>query len=180
MRQEHGQSPDEIFDIVDDNDTVIGSMPRSEIHRRQLKHRAIHIFWLSSDGKLALQRRSYAKDNSPGLLSSSCAGHVDSGETYITAAIRELNEELGVEVSSDQLSEIDYAPSHPHLGQEFVKSYLLQGDFAFNLHRPEVDTIAWRTPTELRHWVEAQPELFATAFIHLLARPNITKALGLG
>ncbi len=180
MRQEYGQSPDEIFDTVDDTDNVIGALPRSEIHRRQLKHRAIHIFWLRTDGKLALQRRSYAKDNSPGLLSSSCAGHVDSGETYLIAAVRELAEELGVKVKPEQLQEIDYAPAHAHLGQEFVRSYLLQGEFSLCLHRPEVDSLVWRTPTELARWVELQPALFATAYIHLLGRAGIRKVLGLG
>jgi isopentenyl-diphosphate delta-isomerase type 1 len=178
MRQEHGQSPDEIFDIVDESDKVIGAMPRSEIHRRQLKHRAIHIFWLRADGKLALQRRSYAKDNSPGLLSSSCAGHVDSGETYLGAAVRELKEELGLQVKPEQLREIDYAPAHAELGQEFVRSYLLQGEFDLCLHRPEVDSIVWRTPAEVGRWVVLQPTLFAGAFIHLLARVNMPKALG--
>ena len=178
MRQEHGQSPDEIFDIVDESDKVIGALPRSEIHRRQLKHRAIHIFWLRADGKLALQRRSYAKDNSPGLLSSSCAGHVDSGETYLVAAVRELEEELGVKVEPVQLQEVDYAPPHAELGQEFVRSYLLQGEFHLRLHRPEVDSIVWRTPAEVGQWVKVQPALFAGAFIHLLDRVNVQKALG--
>lgn len=180
MRPEYGQSPDEIFDTVDESDKVIGALPRSEIHRRQLRHRAIHIFWLRADGKLALQRRSYAKDNSPGLLSSSCAGHVDSGETYLIAAVRELEEELGLRVHPAQLREIDYAPAHADLGQEFVRSYLLQGEFAQCLHRPEVDSIVWRTPVEVGHWVERKPTLFATAFIHLLGRVEIRKALGCG
>ena len=81
MRKEVGQSPDEVFDLVDENDVVIGALPRSEIHRQHLRHRAIHIFWLRGDGQLCLQRRSYAKDNCPGLISTSCAGHVDSGES---------------------------------------------------------------------------------------------------
>ena len=43
---EVGQSPDEIFDIVDERDVVVGREFRREIHRRGLLHRAIHIFWL--------------------------------------------------------------------------------------------------------------------------------------
>ena len=77
-QSEVGQSPDEVFDVVDARDVVVGQEFRREIHRRGLLHRAIHIFWLRGDGQLCLQRRSYAKDNCPGLLSSSCAGHVDS------------------------------------------------------------------------------------------------------
>ena len=93
MSDEIGQSLDEVFDVVDAEDRVIGSNLRGEIHRLGLKHRAIHIFWRRPDGRICLQRRSFAKDNCPGLLSSSCAGHVDSGEAYHTAARRELREE---------------------------------------------------------------------------------------
>lgn len=177
--REVGQSPDEIFDVVDEQDRVIGRELRREIHRRSLRHRAIHVFWLRSDGLLCLQRRSYAKDNCPGLLSTSCAGHVDSGEGYLTAAVRELGEELGVAVPSAALREIDYAPCHPDLGHEFVRSYLLRGDFAVRLAAFEVDSVLWRTPAETAAWAAASPEEFSTPLIHLLARPAVRQALGL-
>lgn len=177
--REVGQSPDEIFDVVDERDVVIGRETRREIHRRGLLHRAIHIFWTRGDGQLCLQRRSFAKDNAPGLLSTSCAGHVDSGEDYLTAAVRELREELGVTVSPGALVEIDYAPHHPALGNEFVRSYLLRGDFAVRLAEFEVDAVLWRTPAETAAWAAAAPELFATPLGHLLARDRIRRALGL-
>jgi len=178
-RPEVGQQPDEVFDLVDTRDQVIGSAFRREIHRQGLLHRAIHIFWLRSNGEVCLQRRSYAKDNCPGLLSSACAGHVDAGESYHAAAVRELSEELGIIVPSEQLREIDYAPHHPDLGHEFVRCYLLRGDFEVRLARFEVDAVLWRKPSEIDGWTEALPELFARPFLHLMARPAIRKALGL-
>jgi 16S rRNA (adenine1518-N6/adenine1519-N6)-dimethyltransferase len=180
MNPEVGQSPDEIFDVVDAQDRVIGRERRGEIHRRGLLHRAAHIFWLRPDGQLCLQRRSFAKDNCPGQLSSSCAGHVDAGETYLQAAVRELGEELGVRVAPAELREIDYAPQHEDLGREFVRSYLLLR--AGEPCRPaafEVDAVLWRTPAELSAWVAAQPGLFSLPLVHLLARPAIRQALGL-
>ncbi len=177
--REVGQSPDEVFDIVDDGDVVVGREFRREIHRRGLLHRAIHIFWLRPDGLLCLQRRSYAKDNCPGLLSSSCAGHVDSGEDYLSAAVRELHEELGVAVPSMALLEIDYAPWHADLGNEFVRAYILRGDHPTKLAEFEVDSILWRTPAEVESWVKAAPAVFATPLCHLLQRPALRCALGL-
>ena len=179
MRKEVGQSPDEIFDLVDEHDQVIGLLARSEIHRQQRRHRAIHIFWIRADGLICLQRRAYSKDNCPGLLSTACAGHVDSGEGYAAAAQRELFEELGIQVSLAQLPEIDYAPAHPDLGHEFVRSYLLRGDFKPVIARPEVDSLLWRHPEELWAWIAAQPAIFATPLIHLLARPVVRLNLGL-
>jgi 16S rRNA (adenine1518-N6/adenine1519-N6)-dimethyltransferase len=178
-RREVGQSPDEIFDIVDERDVVVGREFRREIHRRGLLHRAIHIFWLRRDGQLCLQRRSYAKDNCPGLLSSSCAGHVDSGEDYLRAAVRELHEELGVAVPPAALFEIDYAPWHADLGNEFVRSYLLRGDHPTKLAEFEVDSLIWRTPAEVGSWAKAEPTVFATPLAHLFRRPDIRRALGL-
>ena len=177
--REVGQSPDEVFDVVDEHDRVIGREFRREIHRRSLRHRAIHIFWLRSDGQLCLQRRSYAKDNSPGLLSTSCAGHVDSGEDYLTAAVRELREELGVSVAPAALQEIDYAPCHPELGHEFVRSYLLRGDHAVTVAAFEVDSVLWRTPAETAAWAASDPDMFATPLRHLLGRLSVREAIGL-
>lgn len=176
---EVGQSPDEVFDVVDARDVVVGREFRREIHRRGLRHRAVHIFWLRGDGLLCLQRRSYAKDNCPGRWSSSCAGHVDAGETYGAAARRELKEELGVDVPEDRLVEVDYAPCHDRLGQEFVRSYLLRGDHAVGLAAFEVDSVAWRTPRECVAWMAAEPAAFAGPLVHLLGREAIRRALGL-
>jgi 16S rRNA (adenine1518-N6/adenine1519-N6)-dimethyltransferase len=177
--REVGQSPDEIFDVVDGQDVVIGREFRREIHRRGLLHRAIHIFWLRGDGQLCLQRRSYAKDNCPGLLSTSCAGHVDSGEDYHTAALRELSEELGIVVPPADLREIDYAPWHADLGNEFVRSYVLRGDHPTRLAEFEVDSLLWRTPAETEAWASADPAGFSSPLAHLLLRPPVRRALGL-
>jgi isopentenyldiphosphate isomerase len=177
--REVGQSPDEVFDVVDAQDRVVGREYRREIHRRGLRHRAIHIFWLRADGQLCLQRRSYAKDNCPGLLSTSCAGHVDSGEDYLPAAVRELREELGVSVPPADLHEIDYAPSHPELGHEFVRAYLLRGDFTVTVAAFEVDSVLWRTPAETAAWAATEPEVFSTPLGHLLGRPSVRRSLGL-
>jgi isopentenyldiphosphate isomerase len=177
--REVGQSPDEVFDVVDAQDVVIGREFRREIHRRGLLHRAIHIFWLRGDGQLCLQRRSYAKDNCPGLLSTSCAGHVDSGEDYLAAAVRELSEELGILVEPGRLREIDYAPWHVDLGNEFVRSYLLHGDHPTRLAAFEVDSLLWRTPAETEAWALCEPAAFSSPLSHLFLRPAIRVALGL-
>jgi isopentenyldiphosphate isomerase len=178
-QREVGQSPDEVFDVVDERDVVVGREFRREIHRRGLLHRAIHIFWLRGDGRLCLQRRSYAKDHCPGLLSSSCAGHVDAGEDYLAAAVRELREELGFDVSPDALIEVDYAPWHADLGNEFVRSYVLHGDYPTALAAFEVDSILWRTPAETVAWAASEHEVFATPLVHLLRRADVRQALGL-
>ena len=86
----------EIFDIVNDNDEIVGSASRNEVHRLGLKHRSVHLLIFNKQGSVLLQKRSIEKDTFPGTWDSSVSGHVDSGETYDEAVIRESLEELGV------------------------------------------------------------------------------------
>lgn len=173
------QQPDEVFDVVDGRNRVIGRERRSVIHSRGLLHRAAHLLWLRDDGRLCLQRRSYRKDSCPGLISTSCAGHLDAGEDYLSAMVRELREENGVSVQPGRLGRVDAAPAHPDLGNEFVEVFLLRGDFAFRIHLPEVDALLWRSPAEADAWSRGRPGLFSTSFLHLMARPAVRAALGL-
>jgi isopentenyl-diphosphate delta-isomerase len=86
----------EIYDVVDIDDRVIGQATRKEIHQKNLIHRSVHIFVFNPEGSLFLQKRSLNKDENPGYWDTSSAGHVDSGESYLVAANRELKEELGI------------------------------------------------------------------------------------
>lgn len=86
----------ERFDIVDENDTVIGQALRHNVHRnKSLIHRSITVLVFIND-KLLLQKRSQTKDTYPGFWTSSCSGHVLSGDSYEETAKRELTEELGI------------------------------------------------------------------------------------
>jgi isopentenyl-diphosphate delta-isomerase type 1 len=90
-------NPDEeIYDLVDIDDRVIGQSTRKEIHQKNLLHRSVHIFVFNPGGDLFLQKRAFSKDENPGYWDTSCAGHVDTGEDYLTAANRELMEELTI------------------------------------------------------------------------------------
>lgn len=89
-------SGDEILDWVDMQDNVIGQASRKEIHEKSLLHRSSHIFVFNTKGELFLQKRTLTKDENPGLWDSSAAGHINSGESYVDSAHRELKEELGV------------------------------------------------------------------------------------
>jgi len=89
-------SPEEMFDVCDAEDRVIGVAPRSRVHAEWLLHRAVHVFVFNSKGDLLLQRRSATKDESPLKLTSSASGHLGTGESYESAAVRELEEEIGL------------------------------------------------------------------------------------
>src|SRR3990170_5421070 len=90
----------EYFDVVNERDEPVSRALRQDVHARGLLHRAVHVLVFDSSGRVLLQKRSMSKDTSPGLWDSSCSGHLDAGEDYDAAAVRELSEELGLVVET--------------------------------------------------------------------------------
>ncbi len=128
--------------MVDENDRVIGTKTRGEIHAQRLMHRATHILVFNSQGELFLQKRSMSKDENPGLWDTSAAGHVDSGEDYLACAVRELGEELGIsaEVSLKLLFRL---PVSALTGMEHSTVYACRYDGPLKLQTEEIDDGVW-------------------------------------
>lgn len=100
----------EILDIVDESGMPTGQkVEREEAHSKGIRHRTSHVWILRKyEGKVQvlLQKRSVDKDSNPGKYDCSSAGHIPAGEDFVPSAIRELKEELGVEVNEDRLTYI--------------------------------------------------------------------------
>lgn len=88
---------DEQLEVVDENNQVIRVTTRGEIYQKGLLHRAVNVFIINSVKEIYLQKRSHKKLKYPLAWDLSTAEHVKPGETFINAAIRGLNEELGIE-----------------------------------------------------------------------------------
>jgi len=155
---------EEIFDIVNERDEVIGKAPRDEIHRRSLMHRATHVLVFNSRGDVFLQKRSLKKDRQPGLWDSSASGHLDSGEGYDACAVRELREEIGLE-SKTPLERLFKLSASPHTDYEHLWVYRCRAEGPFNLNADEIDQGDWFEPAKLSEWMRKKPEEFAGAFI---------------
>jgi len=155
---------DEMLDIVNEADEVVGQATRSDVHRKNLMHRATHIILTNSANQIYLQLRSKTKDTNPGLWDTSAAGHVDTGEGYKACAVRELEEELGIIVSVDKLVEIGRMPPTSHNGYEFVRIYTCRSDDPLTLDADEIDDGRWVTRAELQQWLASNPEAFASTF----------------
>ncbi len=94
----------EYFDILDENGNLTGEKKlRSEVHRDGDWHKAVHIWIINESGEILLQRRCATKDSHPNMLDISCAGHISSGDNSLESALRELKEELNIEVNADEL-----------------------------------------------------------------------------
>jgi isopentenyl-diphosphate delta-isomerase len=157
---------EDIFDIVNERDEVIGRAPRSEVHARGLLHRAVHIHVFNARGELFLQKRSKTKDREPSRWGAACSGHVDSGEDYDTAAVRELGEELGWKPSGP-LKRILRIEACRETDQEFVWVYRCDGEGPFKLNAEEVETGGWFSQSQIEQWLAERPQDFTTAFAML-------------
>lgn len=94
----------EYFDILDENGNKTGKTKlRSEVHRDGDWHKAVHIWILNSLGEVLLQRRCATKDSNPNMLDISSAGHLSAGDDSLEGAIRELKEELDLDVNPEEL-----------------------------------------------------------------------------
>jgi len=174
QKQQPGSGSDDLFDVVDDQDRVIAVRQRREVHALGLLHRAVHILVFNDVGQLFLQKRSMKKDRQPGLWDSSASGHVDHGEDYDTAAIREFEEELGVKPPSNLIRWFK-VEAHPETDHEFVWVYRARHNGPFRLHPVEIDDGGWFMPDQVEKWLTEKPQDFASAVPVILAR---ARALG--
>lgn len=89
-------SADEVLDIVDAQDRVIGQAPRAEAYARGLRHRASFVLVRDGRDRIFVHRRTAAKLVFPSLYDMFVGGVLGAGESYDQAALREAEEELGV------------------------------------------------------------------------------------
>jgi len=157
------QKDGEIFDVVDENDQVTGQATRGEVHANGLLHRAVHVFVINRRGELLLQQRSLLKDAHPGVWDSSVSGHLDAGEDYAVAAVRELEEEMGI---TDAVP-VEFAriAACPATGWEHVRLYRARYDGPVRFPCAEIEAAQWFSPAEISAWVKARPEDFASGFL---------------
>lgn len=89
-------TPDEIVDVVNEQDEVVGKSTKGEVNSNpNVIHREIAVLIYNSKGKILIQQRSRKKKTNPSMWMISVAGHVKSGQNYEEAAHMELQEELG-------------------------------------------------------------------------------------
>ncbi len=126
----------ELLDVIDENDSVIGFSPMSDIYGKKLTHRIVHIFVMHPEtSDIYLQQRALTKTFLPGYYCTSAGGHVRSGETYEEAAKRELAEELGIR---GELTLVDTFTFTSNNHSRFIALFLTKSEGSFSFPDKEV------------------------------------------
>ena len=98
---------EDYIDIVTKTGITTGkSVLKSEAHKNGWYHNTIHLWLYTNKGEILLQQRSHKKKIYPLLWDVSVAGHVDTGETFIEAVLRETKEEIGLILTPNSLQKI--------------------------------------------------------------------------
>ena len=155
---------DEIFDIVDQQDRIIGQAPRRIVHADRLRHRAVHILIFNSHRELVVQKRALTKDTFPGCFDSSASGHLNTGEDYEAAAYRELQEELGLALPANALEKRFKITAGADTGQEFVWVYTGRSDAPITPNSEEVAMVVTMGRDQIEAMLANQPATCARAF----------------
>ena len=111
-----------------------------------------------------MQKRSALKDICPGLWDSSVSGHLDSGESYEAAAVRELGEEMGI-IVDEPPQEIARITPREETGWDHVRLYKTTFNGKPRYPAAEVEAAMWFPLDEIAAWIKAAPEDFAPGFL---------------
>jgi isopentenyl-diphosphate Delta-isomerase len=160
----------EHIDVLDRAGTPLHHIAtRAEVHRKGLWHRTVHIWVLNRNNELLLQKRAGNKETFPGLWDISAAGHISAGDTSINAALRELEEELGIRARKGSLKLLFTITGHykdssrPFIDNEISDVYLLRDDIQIKsiaVDKDEVDEAKYMAVDELKRELESHPELY--------------------
>ena len=137
------RAAEELLDIVDEEDRVIGQAPRGEAYARGLRHRCVFVFVRDSAGRIFVHRRTPGKLVFPSLHDMFVGGVVGAGESYDDAALREAEEELGVSGLSRPASLFSflYEGRGDHAGHTWwSRVYEVRCDLPVS---PQAEEVAW-------------------------------------
>ncbi|MBN2095516.1 MAG: NUDIX domain-containing protein [Candidatus Aenigmarchaeota archaeon] len=146
----------EFVDVVNEKDEVIGKIPWREADKPSKERitRAAVVLVFNPKGELFLQKRSRNKIHYPLHWTDSVSGWVDSGETYLEAALREMEEEIGLKREPEDL-ELLFKIMVETGKREFVCVYRLVTYDPLKLNRAEIEEGRFFKIGEIQQMIDA-------------------------
>ena len=146
---------DELFDVVDEKDEVVGEATRRQVHSNpNLIHRVVHIWIINDGGEILIQQRSMKKDKAPGQWDISCGGHVRKEHNPELTAERELEEELGIKADCKLIKK--YIQGHSDQ-TEMVYLYYANHNGPFTFNDGEVEQVKFFSKDDALKFIKTDP-----------------------
>lgn len=148
---------DELLDLVNKDDQIIGTIWRSEYDRLGAEDlgyiRAVELFIVNSKGELWIPKRTAEKRIAPNGFDYSAGGHVTSGETYDEAMIKETGEELNIHLTESDLEVV--AMIGPDQNRYIRKLYVRRSDETPQYNPDDFVSAAWLAPETVVEMLDA-------------------------
>ena len=158
--------------LVDEKDNVIGSCEKLEAHKRGLLHRAFSVILINHNGEILLQKRASSKYHDGGLWSNTCCSHPRLNEETEDAALRRLEEEMGINCSIQYGFNLLYQADMGNglIEHEFDHVYTGFFDQAPNPNPSEVEDWKFASVKEVMNEMILSPEKFTPWFRIILPK----------
>lgn len=142
---------EEYFDVLSEKGEFINKVEtRENCHKQGLWHKAVAIYMINSKNQVLLQKRSASKKLWPNLWDVTAGGHVLAGEFGFESIIRELKEELGINIEKSDILFIGSSISENLKGdvinRHFNEYYVVNKDIdasSLTLQTEEVSDVKW-------------------------------------
>ena len=146
---------DEILDLVDENDNVIGPISRDAAWASKARIRVVNAFVVNAQGQLWIPRRTAHKQMFPNCLDMGVGGHVQSGESYLQAFRRETQEELNINLDRVPWREVAYFSPLETTLSAFMRVFEIQLERTPSFNPDDFSESFWLTPQEAKQKIRS-------------------------
>lgn len=160
----------EVFDVVDEEDNIVGRAERSKVHSRGLIHRSVFFFVFNENKEILVNKRSKTKEFYPGYYSIALGGHLNSGESYESAVIREAEEELGIRKAKPVFIKF-FRRRKEEKDRENVKLYafFINSNKKLKIDKSEISKAFFASLEEVEKLMKKEEFIPDTAFLYEIA-----------
>jgi isopentenyl-diphosphate Delta-isomerase len=152
--------------LVDENDKETGQMDKMEAHRKGVLHRAISVFVFNKNGEMLLQQRAAGKYHGALLWSNTCCSHPLPEESPGDAAVRRLNEEMGITIPLQFMFSFLYKANVENGLIEHELDHVFAGYFDGDIQPDpsEVASYQFKSIDDIQRELKSHPEKYTQWF----------------
>ena len=158
--------PRQILDLVDEDDRVVGSVPRSDVFRQNANFRVAHLFLFNDRSELLIQQLASSRSRHPERWGSSVAAYVSSGESYREAITRRTHQELNV--CLDCVTLVGKTTMQDQGCEKFIALFSSTWSGPIAIDRSHISRVRFRPVGDVLRLSETEPWKFTPTFVHLM------------